>query len=279
MAAEIPDGAVLIARAILNSSLWTMRNEDRILAITLISLANWRDRKWFDGEKDMVIRRGQLVRSLEQLAEAAQISLRNVRTSLKRLEKCGFLTRETTRRYTHVTLCKYDHYQKMDNYSDIASATQVTRDRQNHDTTVTRDRHEPDNKQEGEERKESKEEEKSAACAALPPPGEFLDTLTGALGIRAEDPTEETVAPPTENMRRLIDLAKKTTKMPGKRYTIREYLEAAILRVGAQKLEEWLMNPMNGGKDVFALQDELKPDYLQMARDKFLRGEEFDAKK
>lgn len=157
MGAEIPDGAVLIARAIFNSSLWTMRNQDRILAITLIGLANWQDRKWFDGERDVVIRRGELVRSLDDLAEAAQLSVQNVRTSLSRLEKTGFLTRKPTRRYTHLTLCKYDFYQKMSNYSDTVSNRQLTRDQHDPNTTLTGTQHDPNNKQELQEGEEGKE--------------------------------------------------------------------------------------------------------------------------
>lgn len=160
MAAEIPDGCVLIARAIFNSSLWTMPDTDRILAITLIGIANWQDKKWFDGERDIVIKRGELVRSLDDLAESARLSVRKVRTSLEHLEKVGFLTRKPTRRYTHVTLCKYDHYQTLSKYSDTTCDTAVTRIRQMGDTQVTRPRHDGDNKQEsykGEEGKEGKE--------------------------------------------------------------------------------------------------------------------------
>lgn len=130
MGAEIPAGAVLVARAITNSSLWTMRAADRILAITCICMANWKPKKWFDGETAGVIDRGQFITSYEHLAEAAKLSIQNVRTSLRNLEKVGFLTRKVTRRWTLLTLCKYDHYQDMSKYYNTTSNSEVTDDQQ-----------------------------------------------------------------------------------------------------------------------------------------------------
>lgn len=146
MAAEIPDGAVIVARAILNSSLWTMRNEDRIVAITCIAVANWKPKKWFDGEKEIVIGRGQFVRSLEKLAKVAHLSVQQVRTSVQHLENIEFLTRKSTSRYTVYTLPKYDFYQDLDNYSDSVNMKSNKR--------PTCHQQALNNKQEGEEGKE-----------------------------------------------------------------------------------------------------------------------------
>ena len=139
MGAEIPSGAVLVARAITNSSLWTMRAADRILAITCICMANWKPKKWFDGSQSTEIQRGQFVTSYENLAEAAKLSIRNVRTSLKNLEKVGFLTRRVTQRWTLVTICKYDHYQDFSKYYDTKTDNQLTNDRQTTDKSLTND--------------------------------------------------------------------------------------------------------------------------------------------
>ena len=127
MPAEIPDGAVIIARSILNSSLWTMRVEDRIVALTCIALCNRRRKKWFDGAKDVVIERGQFVRSREKFAEACNLPLQVVRTSLDHLESSDFLTRQSTRGWTIYTLPKYHHYQDLTKYSDIVGEN-LTRD-------------------------------------------------------------------------------------------------------------------------------------------------------
>jgi hypothetical protein len=120
MPAEIPDGAVLVARAILNSSLWTMRADDRVVAMTCIALCNRRRRRWWNGEREITIETGQFVRSREGLAKACNLPLQRVRTSVQHLENTGFLTRKSTRSYTVYSLPKYQHYQDLAKYSDSA---------------------------------------------------------------------------------------------------------------------------------------------------------------
>jgi hypothetical protein len=118
MSAEIPDGAVIVARAILNSSLWKMRPEDRVVAMTCLALCNKRPKKWFDGLTQITIHRGQFVRSREQMAKACEMPVQIVRTSIEHLEECEFLTRNLTRAYTLYTVPKYEHYQDLTKYSD-----------------------------------------------------------------------------------------------------------------------------------------------------------------
>lgn len=126
MPAEIPDGAVIVARAIMNSSLWTMRLEDRIVALTCIVLCNHRPKKWFDGSKTIVIKRGQFVRAIRDLAKAANLSLKSTRTSVQHLENSEFLARNPAQRYTLWEVPKYDFYQNLANYSDSAGTTSGT---------------------------------------------------------------------------------------------------------------------------------------------------------
>jgi hypothetical protein len=124
MSAEIPDGAVFVARAILNSSLWTMSPTDCKVAITCIAICNKRAKKWWDGEREITINPGQFVRSRDRLSKDCHLSIQRVRTSVLHLEKVGFLTRVLTRMYTIYTLPKYLHYQDLAKYSD--SVTQET---------------------------------------------------------------------------------------------------------------------------------------------------------
>jgi hypothetical protein len=177
MAAEIPDGAVLVARAILNSSLWTMRPEDRILAITCLCQANWKPAKWFDGCSEILIRRGEFVTSMDKLVTAGGLTQQTVRTSLRNLENCGFLTRRSTRRYTVIFIPKYAHYQDLTKYyskptnGDLTQTPTLSQHSPNKQTPKIQ--HSPNNKQEGEE-KRRREEGRAAALAtpapAAPPP-------------------------------------------------------------------------------------------------------------
>lgn len=168
MAAEIPDGAVIVARAILNSSLWTMRPQDCKLAITCICIANWKANKiWFDG-KELIIERGQFVRSLKQLCEASRMKMMEVRTSLNHLLSVEFLTRFLTKQSYIYTIPKYDKYQDLTKYADLEwqKANIVANKVSNKD--LTRTQQGPNNKQEGEEREEGEGERQNPPPPAAP---------------------------------------------------------------------------------------------------------------
>lgn len=173
MAAEIPDGAFIVARAIFNSSLWTMRNEDRIMAITLLGLANHKAKRWFDGKDSITIQRGQLVRSLRDLSESSRLSIKSTRTSLKRLEKCGFLAQKRAQDYILYTIPKYPFYQDLSNYSD-SSGTETGKQRaqtgQGGGKGVAQTGQGVGTKQEGKELEEGREGEKGASPPSPPPP-------------------------------------------------------------------------------------------------------------
>jgi len=188
MAAEIPDGAVLVARAILNSSLWTQRMPDRILAITCICVANWRPRKiWFDGHQ-IEVGRGQFIRSIQQLAEASRLTVQNVRSSLNHLISTGFLTRIPKGQSYLYTVSKYDKYQDLTKYADSEWQTDNKGSNKEANKAPTRHQQGTNNKQEREECKEGgsggETPEMDAQTAAEPdaPP---LDTDTKTR--RAED--------------------------------------------------------------------------------------------
>lgn len=221
MAAEIPDGAVVVARGILNSSLWTMRTEDRILAITCIALCNFKDRKWFDGQKNVIIKRGSFVRSLAKLSEAARLSIKSTRTSLKRLEKSEFLARTSTNRFTLITLPKYDFYQQMGNYSDSAGMKPGKQPASSGQALG--------NKQEGKEGKEGE-------GGPISPPG----------------------AEPDHELEELVALAINKTKIPNNPETIRKNVDAARSRRGANWVRRWLGLLINEGRTVLDLQDAIK---------------------
>ena len=85
------------------------------LALHFILKANYQPKKW----QGTVIDRGQLVTSRGQLAEETGLSPMQVRTTLDKLQRSGFLTKCTTSKYTIVTICNYDYYQqKQDGYDD-----------------------------------------------------------------------------------------------------------------------------------------------------------------
>lgn len=77
------------------------------LFIHLLLLANHEENQW----QGQVIKRGQLITSVNHLAEECGISTQNVRTSLKKLKSTHEITSKATNKYTLVTIENYDKFQ------------------------------------------------------------------------------------------------------------------------------------------------------------------------
>lgn len=118
-----------MAHGISDSSLIKMRGEDVKVALYLLSEANIEAKKWYDRwkEKEILVRRGELITSTHKIAKALEETDKTVRTSIKRLSKGlhgddGFLqviTNIEAKRanaYSHIRVIKYEVYQKPQNY-------------------------------------------------------------------------------------------------------------------------------------------------------------------
>lgn len=81
------------------------------LFIVLLLKANWKDTKW----RGHVIKRGQLLTGIDQLSHWTKLSKKSIRTALVHLESTGELARQTTNRFSIITLCNYEKYQDPEN--------------------------------------------------------------------------------------------------------------------------------------------------------------------
>lgn len=77
------------------------------LLIHLLLTATHEDRKY----KGLTIKRGQLVTTIKELAEALGASETSTRRRMKRLKSGGFLTIKVAHNITTITICNYDSYQ------------------------------------------------------------------------------------------------------------------------------------------------------------------------
>ncbi len=80
------------------------------LFIHLLIYVNWEDKKW----RGNIVKRGSIITSINNLSEAANLSPQKVRTSLDRLISTGEILKNTTNKYTLLTVVKYDLYQRKD---------------------------------------------------------------------------------------------------------------------------------------------------------------------
>ncbi len=89
---------------------WYKYSSTLHLFLDLLLDANWQESK----VGTIVIDRGQVLTSLERMSLRTGLSYREIRTSLRRLQESGEIDKQTTNKYTIITIRKYNDYQKND---------------------------------------------------------------------------------------------------------------------------------------------------------------------
>ena len=73
----------------------------------LLFLVNWEDKRWHG----QIIKRGEVITSLDHLADFTQLTVKQVRRALDNLKMTGEIEVETTNQYTKIKIVKYSKYQ------------------------------------------------------------------------------------------------------------------------------------------------------------------------
>jgi hypothetical protein len=100
------NGHITLDRKILEWEWYTNINT-KVLFLHLLLKANLKDVRW----QGMIIKRGQLVTSIPALSEALALTPKEVRVALDHLIATGEVGRQTTNKYSVITVVKYDEYQ------------------------------------------------------------------------------------------------------------------------------------------------------------------------
>jgi len=132
-----PIGYLKLHRELASKPIWENSTpEQKVVLITLMLMANFKEKQWeWKGEK-FKAEPGQFVTSLEKIAmECGKgISVQNVRSALVRFEKLEFLTNKSTKTGRLITIANWGVYQ-----SDFESQ-QTTQQRPNKDLTTREER-------------------------------------------------------------------------------------------------------------------------------------------
>lgn len=86
---------------------WIDSPETAHLFVVLLLLANHDGEKW----RGLTIRRGQILTSRSELSSISGLTDQEVRTSLSRLEQTGEIVKESTNKFSLITISNYDRYQ------------------------------------------------------------------------------------------------------------------------------------------------------------------------
>lgn len=91
------------------------------LLVHLLLTATHEERKY----KGLTIKRGQVVTSIKELAEALGTPESSTRLRMKRLKSCGFISIKVAHNKTTITICNYDSYQMNEKDSCERNAKEV----------------------------------------------------------------------------------------------------------------------------------------------------------
>lgn len=126
-------GWIALHRKLLDKAIWTESTpEQKVILITLLLMANHAEKEWeWQGQK-YVAKPGQFVTSLPKIVEACGngISIKNVRTALKRFEKYGFLADKSTNKNRLITINNWAFYQDKPDEHGRHTGSQVADNRQ-----------------------------------------------------------------------------------------------------------------------------------------------------
>lgn len=103
-------GFISLYRKFINWEWWDDPNMIKAF-IYLLLRANYKDTKY----RGMTLKRGQLITGRKKLSTELKMGEQVVRTILNRLKSTGEITIKSTSRFSIITVCNYDSYQKKDN--------------------------------------------------------------------------------------------------------------------------------------------------------------------
>ncbi|MCR1025754.1 hypothetical protein NQT66_13105 [Cellulophaga baltica] len=144
-------GYVMLHRDILEWEWYESPNVMRVF-LHLILKANFTDKKW----QGRLVKRGQLITSINHLASDLAISSQQVRTSLEKLDVSGSIKIKATNRYTLVTIVKYGDWQSSSAIANKPNNNPITNKKQtDHKQITTTKEGKKDNKEKMKERRVS----------------------------------------------------------------------------------------------------------------------------
>ena len=130
------EGWIKLHRKFLNWEWYTDTNT-KVVFLHLLFLANIEDRRY----RGIEIKRGDCIIGRHKLAYELNLSEQEVRTAINHLISTNEITIKTTNKFTIVTICKFDSYQrtiqKSDQQTDQQKDQQPTSDRPTSDQQQT----------------------------------------------------------------------------------------------------------------------------------------------
>lgn len=134
------EGWIKFYREVLDKTIWkNSTGKQNAILSTILLLANHEQNEWEWKGKKYYVKPGQFITSLSSIAKYSgkDVSIQNVRTALKRLEKLGFLTNESTKQSRLITIVNWEKYQGVNYESNKDPNNHLTNDQQRPNNQLT----------------------------------------------------------------------------------------------------------------------------------------------
>ena len=128
------EGFILIHRKIIKEWEWYSNTNDTRLWLHCLLSANWQD-SWFEGIK---IERGSFVTSLNKLSKEIDMSIQQIRTSLKHLKSTNNITYKTNNQFSIITINNYNKYQLEQQANQQTSNKRATNEQQTSNNNINK---------------------------------------------------------------------------------------------------------------------------------------------
>lgn len=114
---------------------WEWYDDNNMVRVFLhlILKANFEARNW----RGTKIERGQLITSISELSRETNLSEMQVRTCLDKLLRSGEINKQTTNKFTKITICNYASYQQTEQTNNKQSNKQITNKQQTNNKQIT----------------------------------------------------------------------------------------------------------------------------------------------
>lgn len=152
-----PIGFIKLHRELASEPIWTKSNpEQKVVLVTLLMMANFKKKNWLWDGCQFEAQPGQFVTSLESIAKncGTGVNIQSVRSSLKKFEKLGFLTNESTKTGRLITIANWSLYSG--EFKEPTDQPTKSQQRANKEPT-----NKPTPREEGREGEEGKKKEKT----------------------------------------------------------------------------------------------------------------------
>lgn len=133
-------GWLKLHRKTLQSDMYrSLNSKQRDVMMTLLMMANHKERTWEWKGELYKTEPGQVITSLKKIKEncASDVSVQSIRTALLKLEKWGFLTNEATKSGRLITIVKWGVYQRNEDEAHKDTNKEPTKDQQSSNKELT----------------------------------------------------------------------------------------------------------------------------------------------